>query len=495
MIHTKPRWSVPAIGAAAILTVVLATPSGAGSGHALPVRAVPAGAASPTSGLPPVPKVNVLRNRPGTAPGMFFTTPQNPNDLAVPHGPTIVDGKGRPVWFRPIPAGEIATDLRVQTYQGRKVITWWQGEHVNVGAGRGVGYIADENYRVIATVKGSSGPADLHEFRLTSRGTALLTLYPQVQRDLTAVGGPKDGTVFDGVVEEIDIATGRLLWRWSSLDHVPISETDLPYAARPDGAPYDYFHINSIDEDAEGDLLVSGRFVSTVFKIDRQTGKIEWRLGGRRSSFPLGIGVRFSWQHDAVWAGKDTIKLFDNGTLFLWDGYESRVAWIKVNPGRKTTRLVKQVTHPEHLSTIQEGNAQGLPNGNTAVSWGPTGRISEFSKGGKLLFDAALDKNWSTYRIFRSPWRAKPESAPIAVAQGGTVHAVWNGATGVARWRLYAGTAQNAMEPIAETAWNGLDTAIALPAAATSATYVKVEALDAQGKPLGSSNAAPRTGR
>ncbi|RFU41866.1 hypothetical protein DZF91_09430 [Actinomadura logoneensis] len=493
MLFSNARWALPAIGAATILTVVLA--HDAGADRARPGHAVRAGAFSPASGLPPAPKVTVLRSRPGTAPGLFFTTPQNPTDLAVPHGPTITDGKGRPVWFRPVPAGEIATDLRVQTYQGRRVITWWQGRLVDVGSGGGVGYIADENYRVIATVKGSSSPADLHEFRLTSRGTALLTLYPRATRDLTAVGGPKDGTVFDGVVEEIDIATGRPLWRWSALDHVPVAQTDLPYAARPDGAPYDYFHINSVDEDAEGDLLVSGRFVSTIFKIDRRTGEIEWRLGGRRSSFPLGIGVRFSWQHDAQWAGKNTIKLFDNGCLFLWDGYESRVAWIKVDPERKTTRLVKQVTHPEHLSSIQEGNAQSLPNGNTAVSWGPAGRISEFSQGGGLLFDAALDKDWSTYRMFRFPWHAKPESPPTAVVQGETVHAVWNGATGVARWRLYAGSAQSSMKPVADTAWNGLDTGIPLPPSAADASLVKVEALDAQGEPMGSSNPTPRIGR
>lgn len=485
MIHNRLRLPALALGGVAALSVIGAAAPGA----AAPVRARPAGATA--TQLPAPPRFQVLTDRKGTAPGLFFTTPQSPKELNAPHGPEIVDGRGRPVWYQQVPAGQIAADLRVQRYRGKPVITWWQGTLRDSSNGGGVGYIADQNYRVIATVKGTAAPADLHEFKLTSRGTALLTEYEHVKMDLTPVGGPKDGTVLNGVVEEVDVATGKVLWRWRSLDHVPITETDYPYMATEPGMPYDYFHINSIDEDAAGDLLISGRFTSTVYKVSRKTGRIVWRLGGRHSDFPLGIGVRFSWQHDVSWAGEDLIKVFDNATLYLWDGYESRAAWIKIDPKRKTTRLVKQVTHPQHMSTVQEGSVQELPNGGSAVSWGPAGRISEFSPRGGLLFDAALPKTWSSYRIYRFPWTGRPATPPTAVVQGGTVHAVWNGATGVARWRVLAGSSQDALKPVAQVAWNGLDTAAPLPA---GAPFVKVEALDAAGRVLGTS-AAARAGK
>jgi hypothetical protein len=493
VIHNYRRLPVLALGGMAMAGVLAVTPS-SGARSASAVSAVPAGAVTKAASLPAPPRFDVRANRPGTAPGLFFTTPQSPKAPQVAHGPEIMDGKGRPVWFQQLPSGDLAADLRLQRYQGRPVMTWWQGTFHDGSNGHGVGYIADEHYHVIATVKGVTGPADLHEFRLTSRGTALLTEYQHVKADLTEVGGPKDGEVLNAVVEEIDVATGKALFKWSSLDHVPITETDFPYIASPDNQPYDYFHLNSVDEDTDGNLLISGRYLSTIFKVDRHTGKIIWRLGGRHSTFPLGIGVRFYWPHAAVSVGKNTVQIFDNGCLDLWAGYESRVAWVRIDPVHKTTKLIKQVIHPEHLSTVQEGNGQALPNGDTAVSWGTASRISEFSPRGKVLFDASLPTGWSSYRIYRFPWKGMPDTPPVATVEGGSVHAVWNGATGVTRWRLVAGDTEDAMRPVAQTAWNGLDTAIALPPSASAAKYVKVEALDAKGAVMRSSAAAP-TGR
>ncbi len=490
MIHKNLRLPVLTLGGVAMAGALAVTPSSGAVRAAAVPAAAPVAAADPST----PPKFDVRRDRPGAAPGLIFTTPQNPKAPESSHGPEIIDGQGRPVWFKRVPDGELAADLRVQRYQGHPVLTWWQGTFHDDSNGHGVGYIADENYHVIATVKGIAAPNDLHEFRLTSRGTALVTEYQHVRRDLTSVGGPKNGTVLDAVVEEIDIATGKVVFHWSSLDHVPLEQTDFPYVEADATVPYDYFHLNSVDVDTDGNLLIGSRYLSTVFKVDRHTGKIIWRLGGRMSTFPLGIGVRFYWQHAAASAGKNTYEVFDNGCLDLWAGYESRVAWIRVDPVHKTTRLIKQVTHPEHLSTVQEGNGQTLPNGDTMVSWGTVGRISEFTPGGGLRFDASLPKGWSSYRIFRFPWKGKAASAPSVTLQSGSVHAVWNGATGVARWRVLAGASQNALKPVARAAWNGLDTAIALPAAASGAKYVKVEALDGEGHVMGSS-AASATGR
>ena len=139
----------------------------------------------------------------------------------------IVDSRGRVVWYHQIAPPQQATDFRVQRYHGKPVLTWWQGIESVAGTGRGEYEIYDTSYRHIATVRAGNGlHGDLHEFQLTPRGTAFITAYREVAADLSGVGGPKRGFVDDSVVEEIDIATGRVLFEWHSIDHVPVVRVD-----------------------------------------------------------------------------------------------------------------------------------------------------------------------------------------------------------------------------------------------------------------------------
>ena len=111
--------------------------------------------------------------------------------------------------------------------------------------------IVDHAYRELARVKAGNGyQSDLHEFLITSRGTALIAIYSQVDADLSAVGGPRDGQVVEGIIQEIDIPTGRVLFEWHSLDHVGLDESYRSYPTDP-GA-FDYFHLNSIGVDTDG---------------------------------------------------------------------------------------------------------------------------------------------------------------------------------------------------------------------------------------------------
>lgn len=436
----------------------------------------------------PPPAVTVRTLRPGTAPGLLFVAPQSPETPFAPRGPQIIDNQGRPVWFHRIPNGQFATSFRVQTYQGKKVLTWWQGTSDAGGMGIGVGYIADENYRIIATVSGSRA-AGLHEFRLTPQGTAILTTMRSVPADLRRYGGTAEGTVVENGFEEIDVATGRVVFSWNSLDHVPISDTEM--WAQND--LLDYFHLNSVDLDADGDFIVSARHTSTVYRLDRQTGQIIWRLGGRFSDFRLGIGVRFSWQHDASMASANVVRVFDNATAPRLDGYESRVAWIRIDHQRRTASLVRQAIHPQPMSVAVEGGAFGLPNGNTVVSWGSRARISEFSPRGVLLFDATMADRHSSYRAYRFDWRARPDTPPtVRVDADSTVHAVWNGATGITHWRLLGGPTETDLRRVTRVAWNSLDTPIALPAEQLrQLRYLQVEAVDATGRVVGTSAVTP----
>lgn len=141
-------------------------------------------------------------------------------------GLMILDSSGDVVWFHPLARGHWATSFAVQQYRGEPVLTWWEGTLVNPpGYGYGEGVIMDSSYRVVARVRAGRGrAADLHEFVLTPEGTALITCYPpMVQRDLSAVGGGGRGPVLESVMQEIDVATGRVLLDWRSLDHIGLA--------------------------------------------------------------------------------------------------------------------------------------------------------------------------------------------------------------------------------------------------------------------------------
>jgi hypothetical protein len=343
------------------------------------------------------------------------------------------------------------------------VLTWWEGSsHTGVGHGEGVEYVVDQHYRVIATVKAGHGlDADRHEFTLTPQGTALITISHQVPYDLSSVGGPANGSVFDGVVEEIDVATGRVLFEWHSLDHVPLTESEAP-APTSASTPYGYFHVNAVNLDQNGNLLIDARNTWTVYDVDRHTGKVLWRLGGKQSDFALGTGVAFAWQHNPLPAGRDTIRLFDNEASPTVRPHP-RVLWIHLDQRTKTATLVRSIEHPAGLLAGSQGNAEALDDGNTFVGWGATGRVSEFDQDGALLFDATVPAGWDTYRGYRADWDGETD--------------------GPARLIL-AGPDAGSLAPVAVTAWNGLDTVLTLPGAPAE---LEVVALDAHGRVLASS--------
>ena len=223
-----------------------------------------------------------------------------------------MDDTGEPVWFSPAPQGVIA-NLEVQRYQDEPVLTWWEGTvRVPPGFGSGQYAIVDQNYRRIATVRAGNGlQADMHEFVITPRGTALLIGYAEVRADTTPVGGVPNAKVLEGVVQEIDIARGDVLFEWRSLQHVGLDESFLPAPTDPEQW-FDYIHLNAVCEDGDGALLVSARCTHTVYRIDRSTGAVTWRLNGRRSDFAMGADAAFAWQHDVRRQPDGTITVFDN---------------------------------------------------------------------------------------------------------------------------------------------------------------------------------------
>ena len=430
---------------------------------------------------PPV--INVTTPAQDTAPGLVFVAPKNGPDEAHPSqdGCMILDNEGQPVWLHLLRDESLdVMNFKLQEYKGETVLTWWVGRHT--GFGRGECVIWDHSYQEIKRVKAGNGyAADHHEFLITPQDTALITIYSGVDRDLTSVGGPADATVLDGIVQEVDIETGEVLFEWHSLDHVELTEHSTAY--------YDHLHLNSIDVYGDDHLILSSRSTSTVFKIDRKTGEVVWRLGGEKSDLEMGPGVQFFYQHDARSHPDGTITLFDNGSKTTAE--QSRVAVIGIDEDAMKATLVREYTHPDELLSPLQGNGQVLPNGNVFVGWGSSPVVSEFSHEGDLLFDAEFPAEGETYRAFRSPWKGYPKYAPAIAAESVQddevkIYTSWNGATEVATWKVLAGAGPRKLKELASAPKEGFETVITVK---TNEPYVGVKAMNASGKEIGSSRA------
>jgi Arylsulfotransferase (ASST) len=435
-----------------------------------------------------VPVAVVTHPASATAPGYVFVAEKAPKTVG---GPMIVDNRGRVVWFDQLRAPVQATDFRVQRYRGRPVLTWWVGKISKVGVGRGSYVIYDSSYHLVARVHASSGlMGDLHEFQLTPRGTAYITVYHEVPDDLSGIGGPRHGWVYDSIVEEIDIATGRVVFEWHSLDHVPLSESTQanrkPARDATKKQPLDYFHVNSISDGPGGTILVSGRNTSTIYLLARD-GHIVWRAGGKHSDFGPPSAVTFAFQHDARLHPGNLLTMFDNGGIPRVEPY-SRPLELKLDPATRRARVVKAFLTPKRIASPFEGNLQLLPGGGAFVGWGGVRIVSEFSTAGALRFQLELPYG-DTYRAYRSIWTGRPSTAPRVAVVRGTVYASWNGETGIARWQVLAGPDRAHLQVVATAPWAGLETPVAADTATAKA--VAVRALDAQGRTLGTSPVVP----
>jgi hypothetical protein len=426
-----------------------------------------------------IPSLTVTHSERGVSTDPIFIAPYNaPVGQA---GAVIVDNEGQPIWENPL-AGKVTTNFQVQSYRGSPVLTWWEGD-IELGHGVGEYVIADSSYRTVRRVQAARGlRGDLHEFVITPRGTALLTSYVVRKADLSSVGGSRQGTIQDAIFQEVDLATGRLLLEWHSLDHVPLGESYAPVEAN-----WDFFHINSVDLDGDGNLLISSRSMQTIYKLDR-TGRILWRLGGKSSDFEIGPGANFAWQHHARRQPDGTLTVFDNGATPAVEK-RSRGLILELDERAMTATLLHQYTHPKILAGSQ-GSVQLLENGNVFVGWGEIPRVSEFHRSGHMVFDAELGEKYECYRAFRLPWTGLPAEAPaIATTRDGarlTTYASWNGATGVHSWQLLAGAQANALRPVASTRADGFESA--LHANVLPGQHLAVQALGAGGAPLGQSS-------
>jgi hypothetical protein len=231
---------------------------------------------------------------------------------------------------------------------------------------------------------------------------------------------------------------------------------------------------------------VSLRGTWAAYLVDIDSGKIDWTLGGKHSSFEFGDGAKFEWQHDVeLHDGGSTVTLFDNhccqitaGDTFVPPTAPSRPLTLRLDQAAKRATLVKEQPRGDNFHTRYMGNAQFMDNGNVFVGWGSQPFLSEYDSDGNLLLDGRLPGPDQTYRARREQWVGKPLTKPAGAARGGTVYASWNGATEVQSWRVRAGSSATDLKPVATAEKSGFETAIRVPQ--RYPLYV-LEALDASG--------------
>ena len=429
----------------------------------------------------------------GAAPGYLFLGPSAYG--LVQSGSLLLDRDGEPAWFLPATHERWVADFKLQSYRGQPVLTWWEGQWTDSGFGQGEAVIMDSSYREIARVRAGNGhQIDLHEFILTPQGTAMFTCCPvHTSADLSALGGPKNGTALESVIQEVDVQSGRVLFEWRSLDHIPVTDSYLPFK---DG--YDYLHLNSIDIMPDGNLLISARHTWAVYKLDRRTGGVIWRLGGKSSDFNQDQETRFAWQHDARQPRPGVITLFDDGAAQLINNAgeedtepQSRGVALDIDEGGRKVSVQQIYLHPKPLLTKSMGNLQTLANGHVLVGWGDLGFASEYTPDGEWVSDTRFGNRHDSYRAYKFDWHGTPLDAPALAARrtgagATTLYMSWNGATAVTHWIVSVGRRVSELRPIGITGRQGFETAVPLPSS-VGGGYAKVTAVDGSGRSLKSS--------
>jgi hypothetical protein len=465
------------------------------------------------------PQANVVQSDDSCANGLVLLSI---GGQSVPgSGPMILDMAGNLVWSAPGQYGEDTANTKIQSFQGHDYLTFWAGDKLQE-SGLGSYYMLNSSYNVVHTVSavGEGLEGDLHEFKITEDGSALITVYERTSANLssTNVVLPADQTIVDGILQDIDIATGELLFEWRASHHLSNPALQKSSGGVVADGSFDYFHMNSIDKDSKGNYLVSLRHIHALVYIDGPTGEILWTLAkdvGDFEDLSEGEATGFQWQHDARWISEEDgiISLFDNGIAHKHpDAAYSQGLIVQLDFVNWTATLLQSYTSTGLISSPSQGNVQLLEKADgpdhVFIGWGASAAFTEHSPNGDLLCETHFGASWlfyfervKSYRAFKTfDWRATPTAwDPEAQIEDDNIYVSWNGATEVAYWSLQARTgATNAIQDSSaeDSTFTEIDTItkdadfeqhFTLPSADDNTTY-RVAALDSQRNLLRYSN-------
>jgi EmrB/QacA subfamily drug resistance transporter len=490
-----------ALGVAGVIGAFIVIAFALGGSHGAPIGKYTTGSSTysfvsqPTL-HPPIARADVVPNEDQLPQGDIFIA--NFYDLTKPpivgqSGPLIYDNHLSPVWFKPVPEDVVAGNLSLQSYQGKPALSWWQGYLTNTGETvTGEDVVVNQHYQTVATLKGVGGwVPTLHEMVIDG-DHAWVTANKNIPMDLSKYGGAYNGALVDSAVQEYSLSTGKLLYSWDALDHIPLGDS---YASLPTNAfPWDAYHVNSIQLTGNGAFVVSMRNTWAAYLVD-QSGKVQWTLGGKHSSFKLGPRADFAWQHDVTLHPDSTISMFDDhccqitgGGTYVTPTGASRGLELKLDQQAQTATLAAEYSHGSNFDADYMGSTQPLTAGGAFVGWGSQSNFSMFDGSSKMILDVVLPRPDITYRATVEQWVGRPLYPPVGAARvkdgKTTVYASWNGATEVASWRILAGPGAGSLTAVGTAGRSGFETAITLR---QSYRAFQLQALDSGGRVLGMS--------
>jgi EmrB/QacA subfamily drug resistance transporter len=494
-VHRSARGPVGVLGGAAIVLALFAGfEFGVPRSHAAPIGRWVAGEdtwsfASAPSLHPPKLTVYTKHKLDGyVMTANFYDVTKPP--IVGQSGPLMLDSSLDPVWFRPVPTQDVANDLHEQAYDGKPVLTWWQGKVTATGLiDTGEDVVVNQHYQTVARITGKDGwVITLHEMVIKGN-YAYVTVNKNVPRNLSAEGGVDNGVMVDSGVQVYNLKTGRLVATWDAAKHISPRESRVQPPTN--GFPWDAYHINSISPQPHDEMLISMRNTSALYLVSMKTGRVIWTLGGKDSDFTIPSADRFSWQHDAQLHHGDVLTVFDDhccditgAGVYLAATGPTRGLKLKLDPATHTVTQLASYSHGVTFHSEYMGNVEQVPGGDTFVGWGEVPFVTEFNKKGDIIFDGAFPAPDMSYRAYLQKWVGKPLTTPsVAVrsSDGKTdAYVSWNGATQVTRWRVKSAPGAT----LATAPRDGFETKIPLSA---TGGKIEVQALAASGKVLGTS--------
>jgi hypothetical protein len=347
--------------------------------------------------------------RPGTPPPGWYLT----GNIGVADGSStyamILDSNGTPVWYQKT-AGQGAINV---TPVSKNLAAWSS----NPGPGFGTdphGAFSVFNLLTKRTrpLRTPTRPLDFHELRPLTNGNYLLLATPlRPAMDLRSLKLGRNRTIVDCLIEEVT-AAGRLAWKWRASDHISVPESIHPFPVTVDRQPtYDVYHCNSIDQAASGDLLLSSRHTDAIYRIDRQSGRITWKLGGNgvvgddepHLAFRRDSERGFGGQHDARFEPHGNVSLYDNHT---WVAGSARGAVFHIDLSARTATLVWQYKTSDGRRSAGTGGFRRYAGGkDNLITWGlgMPKLFTEVDAKGKLLMEAAFTNGEAAYRAVKTP--------------------------------------------------------------------------------------------
>jgi hypothetical protein len=343
-------------------------------------------------------------------PGLFVVSFESTSDSR----PWVIvfDHQGVPRWwYRPDTKVLWAQILPDGTFALTR--SFGDGYGQNPRMGHEIRSLSGEPIQVVKT-RGSA--TDGHELQQLPNGNLLLDTYaPAPAVELRNVAAwkkrrpPDRGAVVFAEIQELDPA-GRVVWRWNSRGHIKLGETGrwwrsvLVNAKQSRfGATFDPVHLNSIDRDGNGRMVISSRHTDAVYGISRASGKILWKLGGTPTSRSLQVlgdpATRLlGGPHDARVGSDGRLTVYDNGK---GRPRLPRVVFYRLDLKNRTAAYLGQLNDPEVSSSHCCGSARELPGGGWLVSWGDNPLVTGFDADGKIAFRLHLEA--STFRAVPVP--------------------------------------------------------------------------------------------